>query len=528
MKTLFTLVIALLSGITMAQSPYTNIQISNQNGPNEVSICINPKNINQLVGGANINSYYYSTNGGSNWTRGSLTSSSYGVWGDPCVIVDTNQHFYYFHLSNPPSGGSWIDRIVCQKSTNAGVNWNNPGTYMGLNPPKDQDKEWGIVDWTGGPRGNWIYVTWTEFDVYGSSSGADSSRILFSRSTDGGATWLAPVRLSQRGGNCVDEDYTTEGAVPAVGPNGEVYVAWSGPLGVNDFRIFFDKSTDGGNTWLANDVIAAPQPGGWDYNISGIQRCNGLPITLCDISNGPYRGTIYINWTDEAGAGDHDVKVCKSTNGGLNWSAPIRVNNDAPGKEQFFTWMTIDKATGFLYCVFYDRRNYTDNQTDVFLARSTDGGNTWLNERISTTPFTPTSSVFFGDYNGITAHNGRVRPIWTRLQSGSLSVWTALIDFPIGINPVSNEIPSSYSLEQNYPNPFNPTTNVKFQLPNHTFVKLTVFDALGRVAAVLVNEQLNPGSYNYQWDATDLPSGVYFYTLEAGEFSGTKKMILIK
>jgi hypothetical protein len=337
------------------------------------------------------------------------------------------------------------------------------------------------------------------------------------------------VRLSKVGGNCIDEDYTTEGAVPAVGPNGEVYVAWSGPLAVNDFRIFFDKSTDGGNTWLANDIIAAPQPGGWDYNISGIQRCNGLPITLCDISSGPYRGTIYINWTDEAGAGDHDVKVCKSTNGGLNWSAPIRVNNDAPGKEQFFTWMTIDKATGFLYCVFYDRRNYTDNQTDVYMARSTDGGSTWINERISSSPFIPTSSVFFGDYNGITAHSGRVRPMWTRLSGGSLSVWTALIDFPIGINPLSNEIPSRYRLEQNYPNPFNPATNVKFQIPNEAFVKLTVFDALGRAAAVLVNEQLNPGSYNYEWNASDLPSGVYFYSLIADNITiDTKKMILIK
>lgn len=160
-------------------------------------------------------------------------------------------------------------------------------------------------------------------------------------------------RLSRFGGDCVDEDYTTEGSVPAVGPNGEVYVAWSGPPHVNNFfKLYFDKSTDGGNTWLENDIVAGTQRGGWDYVVAGIYRSNGLPVTLCDISNSPYRGTIYINYTDSAGPADHDVMLIKSTNGGLNWSAPIRINDDAPGKEQFFTWMTIDQVTGHLYCVF--------------------------------------------------------------------------------------------------------------------------------------------------------------------------------
>src|SRR5207244_1341511 len=124
--------------------------------------------------------------------------------------------------------------------------------------------------------------------------------------------------------------------------------------------------TDGGTTWLANDIIAGSQPGGWDYVVPGIYRNNGLPQTLCDISNGPYNGNIYINYTDSAGPGDHDVKIIKSTNGGTTWSSPIRVNDDPAGKEQFFSWMAIDQVTGYLYVVFYDRRNYTNSQTDVY------------------------------------------------------------------------------------------------------------------------------------------------------------------
>lgn len=518
------------------QSIYTSVQISNQNGPNEPSICVNPKNTNQIVAGTNTDKVHRSTNGGLNWTTTTLTST-YQVWGDPCIIADTNGYFYYFHLVN---GTSFIDRMGVQRSTNGGVNW-SAGTFWQYNPPKQQDKEWAIVDFTHGARGNWIYVTWTEFDNYGSTSPSDSSRILFARSTDGGTTFTGITRLSKLGGDCFDEDYTVEGAVPAVGPNGEIYVAWSGPMGLNNFKIFFDRSTDGGSTWLANDIVAANHQGGWDLGagtagglgILGIYRGNGMPVTCCDISNGPYRGTVYINYLDSVGTKDRDVKVIKSTNGGLNWSAPIRVNDDAAGKEQFFTWMAVDQVTGYLYCVFYDRRNYSTTETDVYLARSTNGGATWINERISASSFTPTAGTFFGDYNNISAHNGVIRPIWIRLQSGQLSVWTAIINIPVGLSQISTEVPGSFELEQNYPNPFNPSTKIRFDIPSgidNSNISLKIYDAAGRLAEVILDQKLNPGSYEYDWNASGKPSGVYFYVLESSgsRFKSTKKMILVK
>jgi type IX secretion system substrate protein len=362
----------------------------------------------------------------------------------------------------------------------------------------------------------------------------DSIRPL--RFTDGGITWTTALRINRLAGDCVDEDNTVEGAVPAVGPNGEIYVAWAGPLVFNSqFKLFFDKSTDGGNTWLGNDLIVADQIGGWDYLVSGIYRCNGLPITCCDVSNGSYRGTIYVNWTDGT-SGDHDVKISKSTNGGLNWSAPVRVNDDPAGKEQFFSWMTIDQAMGYIYIVFYDRRNYTDDQTDVYLARSTNGGTSFINERISASPFTPNSGTFFGDYNNITAHNGKIRPMWTRLVSpNSLSVWTAIIDIPIGIGQKENQIPSVYNLKQNYPNPFNPTTKVEYALPEDSYVTIKVHDILGKEIATLVNNNEKAGEHYVYWNAAELPSGVYYYSLftkssndATNSLSVTKKMILLK
>jgi hypothetical protein len=104
--------------------------------------------------------------------------------------------------------------------------------------------------------------------------------------------------------------------------------------------------------------------------------------------------------------------------------------------------------------------------------------------------------------------------------------------FVVGVNIISTEVPESFSLYQNYPNPFNPSTKIKFDIPvgngRDRSVMLKIYDALGREIAVLVNEQLRSGTYEAEWNASDYASGIYYYKLTAGEFSETKKMVLIK
>ncbi len=100
--------------------------------------------------------------------------------------------------------------------------------------------------------------------------------------------------------------------------------------------------------------------------------------------------------------------------------------------------------------------------------------------------------------------------------------------FLVGINQISTEIPNKFSLFQNYPNPFNPMTNVKFQIPNSGFVKLIVYDLLGKEIQTLVNKQLSPGTYEVDFEGSNLPSGVYYYKFESGAFTETKKMVLVK
>jgi hypothetical protein len=410
--------------LSSVHSQYKNIKINlTNNSPNEVSIAVNPLNTKHIVAGTNLSNYYYSFDEGITWEQGQILSYDYGVWGDPCVIFDYSDNVYYFHLSRP-SQKDWLDRIVCQKSTDGGISWSNPGSYMGLHSVKDQDKEWACTDWMR--KGN-IYCTWTRFDKYGSQNPEDKTNIMFSRSEDFGITWSDVVSVNQTPGDCLDSANTVEGAVPSVGPNGEIYVSWSGPDG-----IVFDRSTDIGNTWLDEDIKVTPHIGGWEYDIPGIYRCNGMPVTGCDISNGPYTGNIYINFSDTRnGESDVDIFFVKSTDGGFTWSKVKRVNDDYFGnsRQQFMSWMSVDPVSGAINILFYDRRNYDDKQTDVYLARSTDGGETFNNIKISESPFTPLKTIFFGDYVGISSYNDFTSCSWQRMDGTNLSIMFCGIDF---------------------------------------------------------------------------------------------------
>ncbi len=518
-KTLVTILLLVMA--VSAISQHQNILISTSRSPNEPSIIINHKNTSELYAGTNIDNYYYSTDGGYTWEEGVLVSPEYGVWGDPVLLCDTAGAFYFFHLSNPVNG-SWIDRIVCQKTQGPGLEWND-GTYMGLNGTKAQDKHWAAVDW----KNNNIYVTWTQFDDYGTPNPNYFSNIMFSKSLDAGMTWSPAIQINKVSGDCIDSDNTTEGAVPAVGPSGEIYVAWAGPAG-----LVFDRSLDQGETWLDDDIFISDIGGGWDYDIPGIMRANGLPVTICDTSGGPFHGTVYVNWSDQRnGSGDTDVWLVRSTDGGDTWSDPVRVNDDPPGRHQFFTWMTIDQTNGYLYFVFYDRRNYSaqSTSTDVYMARSTDGGQTFTNFIVSEEPFSPNSGVFFGDYTNVTAHDNVVRPIWTRLHGGQLSLYTAIIDPELIVGTEEYEPAFPFSLESSYPNPFSESTWISFKLHETAPVSLVVYDQLGRpVDVILMEKMLKPGKYTYQFNVAgkELASGVYYFSLLSGDSVKRSKIIL--
>ena len=400
--------------------------------PCEPSIAISPANPDIMVAGSVLNNVHRSTDGGWTWKTETLTSR-YGVYGDPCVVGSPKGDFYYLHLSNP-DGLGWesealLDRIVIQRGKRNGRHWNS-GVGMGLNEQKDQDKEWAAV----GVKGRSLVSCWTQFDQYDSPLASDSSIILCSTSNRQAKIWTKPVRVNALAGDCLDGDWTVEGAVPDIAADGTIYVAWA-----HADTIWMDRSADGGITWLQKDLRVAQIAGGWDCAVRGFNRANGMPVTRVDRSNGLHQGRIYVNWTDNRnGPDDQDVWVVYSDDGGETWTAPIRVNNDPPGAQQFFTWMAVDDVTGFVHIVYYDRRQAAAKypnpsvkaswDTEVYVASSIDGGVSWHNQRVSEKPFRPQEKMFFGDYNNISAYDGHVRPIWTRNDNGILSIWTAVLD----------------------------------------------------------------------------------------------------
>jgi hypothetical protein len=292
----------------------------------------------------------------------------------------------------------------------------------------------------------------------------------------------------------------------------------------------FDKSTDEGETWLATDINVTGFPVTWIYSIPGIELGVSFPIIACDRSNGPHHGTIYVNWADKRlGSNNCDIWLVKSTDGGLSWSEPVRVNDDPPGRHQFFNFLTIDQVTGKIYIVFYDRRNYTDQSTDVYAAMSDDGGETFTNFKISETPFYPFSTVFFGHYIGISAHNDHVFATWMRMDSGEPSLWGTAVD----PNPVEIEDNFSipFSLLQNTPNPFQEYTFFSFKLEKPGDVTLRVIDPLGNIIAELIdNEKMSAGKHTVRFNPVphNLPPGIYYYSMVSNQQTLVKKMIYSK
>lgn len=412
--------------------------------PAEVSVAINPLEPTHLVAVSTqagrpgeprtSNHAYSSEDGGKTWKSVAAANPDQRVQGDDAVAFGPDGTAYHSYIAFNGNRGPRPLRAstgIFITSSRDGLEWTEPVPvvdHVNTNEPFE-DKPWLVLDHSGDSphRGN-LYVSWTRFDVYGSKDPAHKSHIFFARSRDGGKTFEPAARISDEPGNAVDDSNTLEGAVPAVGPKGEVYVAWSGPKG-----ILIDKSTDGG--WsFGKDVRVAEHVGGWDFGVPGLQRHNGMPVAGVDRSRGKNHGSVYVAWIDRRN-GDPDVFVAASRDGGTTWSEPVRVNDDPKGNgvAQLFTWMAVDPSDGSLNLVFYDRRGLKDTQTGVTVARSVDGGKTFVNYKVDQEPFAMNGGVFFGDYIGIAAHGGRVVAVYMHfIDRQKLALSAALFRFRPG------------------------------------------------------------------------------------------------
>ena len=445
-KMLLLIISFMLNELSFAQfNKVYRVSHPEDNTPAEVTIAINPKNPQNLVASFItmphkfpyiVSSTYTSHDAGKTWLKIATNNPEDRVQGDDGVTFSSEGTVYHSYLSfyglfsgdslERPSSGIYVS-----SSTDGGLSWYQRSLvvdHINTCAPLE-DKPYVVTDNApNSPYKNNVYLAWTHFAKYQSKNPADSSQIYFARSIDSGKTFSPHLRISTYGGDCLDGDNTVEGAITAVGPKGEVYVVWGGPRGLE-----FTKSLDGGKTFSQSEVIGYIH-NGWDFDIKGISRSNGMPVTKVDLSKGKYNGSIYVNWIDDRN-GDHDVFIKYSRDGGKTWSNPIRVNDDpvGNGKDQFFTWMAVDPVDGSVNCVFYDRRDLDSTKTGVTLARSVDGGDTFKNYKINIKPFECNPKVFFGDYTGIDAYNGEVAPIFMHFASkDNLAVSAAIFQFEPG------------------------------------------------------------------------------------------------
>jgi len=485
---------------------------------NEPSIAVDRNNPNRIaIGWRQFNTitnnfrqagYAYTADGGQSWTFPGVIEP--GIFrSDPVLGSDADGNFYYNSLT--VSGPDYLCNVF--KSTDGGATWDG-GTYA-----QGGDKQWMVVDKTNGAgRGN-IYSNWTSnFSVCFPG--------FFTRSTDGNGSYDSCV---------VIPDDPFWGTLD-VGVNSELYVAGAGNT---DFVLA--KSTTALDStqivsWDATTVVdldgqIVAFAGSSSPNPSGL---HGQTWVAVDHSSGPTSGNVYVlcSVRPDAGPDPLDVHFVRSTDGGLTWSAPVRVNDDTTATAwQWFGTMSV-APNGRIDVVWLDTRDNPGTVlSSLYYSYSMDAGVTWApNMRLSNS-FDPhvgwPQQQKMGDYYHMVSDNAGAHLAWAATFNGEQDVYYGHVTLPVDVTEAEN-VPTEFSLSQNFPNPFNPSTTIRFALPRTGTALLRVFNVLGKEVTTLVSGNLSAGTHIVNWEATGVSSGVYFYRLEAEEFTQTRKLVLLR
>ncbi|MBS1508733.1 MAG: exo-alpha-sialidase [Bacteroidetes bacterium] len=402
-----------------SQSQFKNTKLTEH--PEEIdfslspSVTINKTNPKTIVIDAGNGHLIFSNDGGTQWTNSKLSSTGRQsiTFFNPKGIL----HSLKITGSNPQNKDTQADQIVGKESLDEGATWTQENSIAAT-----PSVHFNNLRAATHSKKNIIALTWSQFDNYGSSDSNCQSNIFFSRSPNG-SRWSKPVQLNESPGDCQDDDFTTKGATPVIGTDEKIYVAWA-----NRGNIYFDRSFDDGTNWLQNDLLIAKQEGGWKFDISGVHNHASLPILSINTAPNRQQGQLYLVWADQKNGPDNtDIWMIRSMNRGDYWSKPLKVNKDSSRTHQFLPATSVDPSNGNLYIAYYDRRNYEDDQTDVYLACSRDGGSTFNEVKISDRYFIPEASKKFIGHIAVDAFGGVVIVVWSRMDEGESSLWSCVL-----------------------------------------------------------------------------------------------------
>ncbi|WKZ25075.1 MAG: T9SS type A sorting domain-containing protein [Patescibacteria group bacterium] len=319
------------------------------------------------------------------------------------------------------------------------------------------------------------------------------------------------------------------------------------------------KTTDGGNSWI--DIST-------QSNIHALFEVHffseeNFALTghgLASTTNGGvtwdkvystgsqtwFRGAAFDGNNIIAGL-SHDFSYIKSNNGGTTWNTgSVMLDN-----KKIIEPYAIKIPDYTLLVGVISGSPYT-----LVSAKTSNNGQTWITKDFGLSVWGVGRVIYYNQVIYLTTSISERAVIMRSTDYGE--IWSEFLEFPsnwsvanllinnqkiylvrsdglisftdinVGIQTTSTEVPDGFQISQNYPNPFNPETKINFQIPKGDFVSLKVFDITGKEVATLVNQNLEAGSYEYSFNASNLTSGVYFYTIQAGQFTETKRMVLVK
>lgn len=475
--------------------------------------------------------YAYSADGGTTWTYGGE--------------VPTNFRSGFGYMDLKADGSAIISNHNTRQSTL------NTHLYIDVFPQLVSFNEY-LTPSTGG------FAAWGQCaklsndnillvgESYVGTAATDTTKVaIFNSTSNTTSPWSTvppPTGVTVTNQRWSSATGSNGNATIVVNPTSDV----TGPYGNNN--VYAYQSTNNGTSWGSPTTVFVPFLNGTDtmsafFGQDLVYKPNSTDYYFAVNANGNSLFKKAVLYFSKNGGALH--KIADSTN----------VPNTATMKSMAGLTGIDHPSIGFsadglvIYCAFSVVTADTGlrgwNTRDIFYSYSTDEGTNWATPiRVTNTPLidegyvavskvnpgtSPSTYVLHMVYmkdpgDGPSAFNG------TSELADPTRNWLIYrkITMPtVGIRNNSSVV-NDYSLSQNYPNPFNPTTNIKFSIKNSSFVTLKVYDVTGKMVTELVNEKLNAGSYDYSFNATNLSSGVYFYTLKTDGFTETKKMMLIK
>lgn len=348
------------------------------------------------------------------------------------------------------------------------------------------------------PAGN-VYV-----GGQSSGSGSNYDYALIKYDAAGVQQW---VQIYNGTANGSDEAYSV-----TLDPSGNIYIGGGSasvsngmdfvlikynPLGVQQWIEFYNGTGNG------NDYIRSIAIDNSNIYVTGESMGSGTNLDFATVKY--YQCTLTVN------AGE-DTTIIKGYGGG---SASLTANPSNGMSPFSYVWSNGDTTQSI---------TVTPEQTTEYTVNITDAKGCIASDTIKV--FVVDILCGSGNHKVLVCHKGNTICIDTTDVRAHLLHGDYL--GPCIENNSSEMIPQTDKLYTNYPNPFNPVTYIKFSLSSSTLVKLIIYDCIGREVSLLVNTRMEPGTYNIQWDGSNLPSGVYFYKLVAGNFSETRKMVLVK